>query len=71
MTDFKEIRFTGADVIKLIGFLFVTVSMWIDLKTDQIKVKSKNEIIEYKIAEIQNRLGILPKEIKFEEDGHQ
>lgn len=64
--DFKNVVFTGADLVKFGGFLLVVCSMWIDLKTDQINNSADKRIIQYQIAELQRLVGVLPKEIKIE-----
>lgn len=68
MTAFKDIKFTGADMIKLAGFLMVTGGMWSDLKADKVETKSKQDFLQYQINELKKCCGlaVLPKETKIE-----
>lgn len=55
MADFKDIKFTGADIIKLAGLVLMLGSMWADLKSDLIKHKEQQKLIEYRIAQLEKQ----------------
>lgn len=57
MTDFGNVKFTGADLIKLVGFVLMLGSMWADLKTDQIKYQEQQKLIEYRLAQLEKHKG--------------
>ncbi len=72
-----DVKFTGSDVIKLIGFLGVIGTMWYDLKTNFEVHKAEHKLLEYRIASLEksvlasvayNYNAILPKETKLEDD---
>lgn len=70
MTAFKDIRFTGADIVKLGGFVLTIGLMWSDLKTDQVKTKATQEFLQYQVNELKKVCGlaVLPKETKIEDE---
>ena len=71
MTEFKNIKFTGADIVKLAGFIAMTCSMWYDLKTDQIKTQEQLKFQQYQIDELKRTCqvyAVKPKEIKIEHE---
>ena len=72
-----DVKFTGSDVIKLIGFIGVIGTMWYDLKTDFEVHKAEHKLLEYRIDNLEKKMlacvqykynAILPKETKLEDD---
>lgn len=68
MTEFSKIKFTSADVVKLIGFVAMVGSMWYDLKTDQIKSQEQGKFLQYQIDELKTLYAIKTKDIKIESE---
>lgn len=66
MAKFSDITFTMTDVIKGLAGLAVLISMWVDLKTDKIKMNSRVDMLQYQVNEMKQLCGILPKETKIE-----
>lgn len=66
MTKFSDITFTMTDVIKGIALVALIVPMWIDLRTDRIKMNSKIDFLQYQVNELKQICGVLPKETKLE-----
>lgn len=67
--QFSSIDFKLSDVIKLLGFLVVTLTMWNDLKTEFAVHKAEHVLLEYRLASLERCTGcyaILPKETKIE-----
>jgi len=64
------------DLIKLIGFIAVTVSMWYDLKTDfkvhvattELRLNALENPKEPKTVATYQRLAIVPNPIEIEDD---
>ncbi|MCE3278041.1 MAG: hypothetical protein K0S44_232 [Bacteroidetes bacterium] len=58
MTDFNKIKFSGADMIKLLGFLSVVLTMWYDLKQDFSVYKEyqigREKLFEYRLARLED-----------------
>jgi hypothetical protein len=56
MTNFSSIKFDSKDVVKLVGFLSVSLGMWYDLKTD-FRIEKETSIqkisfLQYQIDEL-------------------
>jgi len=64
------------DLIKLVGFVAVTVSMWYDLKTDlavqiattEIRLNALENKKEPKTVATYQRLALVPNQIEIEDD---
>lgn len=69
---FSDLKFTSADVVKLIGFLSVIGMMWADLKSSYVSMKKDVEFLQYQINEVKKdnpRLtAVLPKAIELERE---
>jgi len=68
---FDKIAFDAKDVIKLIGFTAFMVSMWADLKSEQIQAREERKFIQYQINELKTSkqfAAILPKQTKIESE---
>mgnify|MGYP000869411000 FL=1 len=66
MTLFSKINFSGADVVKLVGFVIVMLSHYYAIKMEIANMKSDREIIEFRLKrleQINNIAAIMPKEI--------
>lgn len=72
-----DVKFTGSDVVKLIGFIGVIGTMWYDLKTDFEVHKAEHKLLEYRIDNLEKKMlaciqykynAILPKETTIEDD---
>ena len=74
--NINSIKFDGKDVIKLIGFVVVTLSMWYDLR-NKIDLHIKDyEYLEKRVNEMSSNLAVstfrpyavLPKETRIENE---
>jgi Ni,Fe-hydrogenase III component G len=69
---FSDLKFTSADVVKLIGFLSVIGMMWADLKSSYVSMQKDVEFLQYQINEIKKETpkiaAILPKAIELERE---
>lgn len=72
-----DVKFSGSDIIKLLGFIGVIGTMWYDLKTDFEVHKAEHKLLEYRIESLEKKAlacvaynynAILPKETKLEDD---
>lgn len=68
MPKFSDITFTMTDILKGIALLCLIIPMWIDLKTDKVKMNSKLDFLEYQVNELKEICGILPKQTKIVSD---
>lgn len=77
--NLENLKFTSADVAKLIGFLSVIGGMWYDLKTDFEVHKAEHALLEYRISELEkhNRMtsvltyencAVMPSKIELNDD---
>jgi hypothetical protein len=69
---FSDLKFTSADVVKLVGFLGVIGMMWADLKSSYVSMQKDVEFLQYQINEIKNDshklTAVLPKAIELERE---
>ena len=49
----EELRFTSAEIAKLIGFLCIIGGMWYDLKTDFEVHKAELRLLDYRIEQLE------------------
>jgi len=52
MAPFSQIKFDGKDIVKLIGFLIWSGSMWYDLKSEQVRGIEDRKFLQYQINEL-------------------
>ena len=68
------IKFDTKDVVKLIGFVSISLSMWYDLKTDFAIHKEQVKLLEYRIGKLEEKIdlsskvAILPRTITIEDE---
>ena len=67
---FSDLKFTSADVVKLVGFLGVIGMMWADLKSSYVAVKKDMEFLQYQLNELKSEspklTAVLPKNIEIQ-----
>jgi hypothetical protein len=69
---FSDLKFTSADMVKLVGFLGVIGMMWADLKSSYVSMQKDVEFLQYQINEIKKEnpkiAAVLPKSIELERE---
>jgi len=71
---FNALTYTTTDVIKFIGFVFISSSMWYDLKTNFAVHRAEHQLMEHRITSLEKLLAtntyeaVLPKEVKLKRD---
>lgn len=81
MNLFANIKFDAKDMARMLIAGSFMGTMWMDLKTDQIKTQGKVEFLQYQINELQGKkekaciqvepsFGILPKKLAFVKHGN-
>lgn len=53
--DFKKLKFDAADIVKGFILMGTIVSMWVDLKTDQVRATEQRQFLQYQIDELKLR----------------
>lgn len=75
---FNTLQFDTKDVVKLVGFVGVILSMWYDLKTDFAVHKEEHKFLEYRVEQLEKQnqvtamtyqsVAIVPNQTKIEDD---